>query len=511
MVRLKSNESLAQALTIAKRAAKENVIKYSNLESKQIGLLKRAGCLTSIIRGWYILNKPEAAGTSTVWYAGFWSFIKYYLIERFGKQGYCLSADSSLGLHLEESHVVRQVTAITLKASNTNIDMPHDTSLFLYADSKNYPKQITRKNGVNVMTLPLALCRLPLSYFKENPLKVEIALKMLPSVSEVSRILLEGGSVSSAGRIAGALRAIGETKKADQVISDMKAADYKINEFNPFEQYQPVLSGLSRVVSPIVGRIQAMWKRMRGDVIDIFPEPPGIVASEEKKYIKVIMDLYKEDAYHSLSIEGYEVTEELIQKIASGEWAPDKDPKDLDQRNTMAVRGYYNSFQLVTESVRKVIKGEQPGEIFEDDLQAWYRELFSPSVQSGMLSASDLAGYRRDPVYITGSRHVPPNRDAVSDAMETLFGLLKEEKHPAVRAVLGHFIFVYIHPYMDGNGRVARFLLNLMLISGGYNWTVIRINGREKYMSALEAASTKGEIKLFVEFIRSELEYWTKK
>ncbi len=95
--------------------------------------------------------------------------------------------------------------------------------------------------------------------------------------------------------------------------------------------------------------------------------------------------------------------------------------------------------------------------------------------------------------------------------METLFGLLKEEKHPAVRAVLGHFIFVYIHPYMDGNGRVARFLLNLMLISGGYNWTVIRINGREKYMSALEAASTKGEIKLFVEFIRSELEYWTKK
>jgi len=46
--------------------------------------------------------------------------------------------------------------------------------------------------------------------------------------------------------------------------------------------------------------------------------------------------------------------------------------------------------------------------------------------------------------------HVPLNRDAVVDAMPALFDLLREEKEPAVRAVLGHFIFVYIHPYMDG-------------------------------------------------------------
>ena len=37
----------------------------------------------------------------------------------------------------------------------------------------------------------------------------------------------------------------------------------------------------------------------------------------------------------------------------------------------------------------------------------------------------------------------------------------------AVRAVLGHFFFVYIHPYMDGNGRMGRFVLNAMLASGG--------------------------------------------
>jgi hypothetical protein len=45
----------------------------------------------------------------------------------------------------------------------------------------------------------------------------------------------------------------------------------------------------------------------------------------------------------------------------------------------------------------------------------------------------------------------------VRDAMPAFFALLREEEHPAVRVVLSHFIFVYIDPYMDGNGRMGRF------------------------------------------------------
>ena len=48
------------------------------------------------------------------------------------------------------------------------------------------------------------------------------------------------------------------------------------------------------------------------------------------------------------------------------------------------------------------------------------------------------------------------------------------EPEPGVRAVLGHWMFGYIHPYPDGNGRIARFLMNAMLASGGYPWTVVR-------------------------------------
>ena len=56
--------------------------------------------------------------------------------------------------------------------------------------------------------------------------------------------------------------------------------------------------------------------------------------------------------------------------------------------------------------------------------------------------------------------HVPLKRDAVRDAMPAFVDLLREEPHSAVRVVLGHFIFVYIHPYMDGNSRVGRVLMN---------------------------------------------------
>lgn len=83
------------------------------------------------------------------------------------------------------------------------------------------------------------------------------------------------------------------------------------------------------------------------------------------------------------------------------------------------------------------------------------------------------------------------------------FELLEQETEPAALAVLGHFFFVYAHPYMDGNGRMGRFLMNAALASGGFPWRVAPLSRRSAYMAALESASTAEDIGPVAEFIAS--------
>ena len=77
------------------------------------------------------------------------------------------------------------------------------------------------------------------------------------------------------------------------------------------------------------------------------------------------------------------------------------------------------------------------------------------------------------------------------------------------KAVLGHWLMGYVHPYPDGNGRIARFLMNAMLASGGYPWTVIRISARELYLAALDSAKIDQEIGPFARCLAERVR-WSK-
>ncbi|MCF2489920.1 DUF3427 domain-containing protein [Dyadobacter sp. CY347] len=87
------------------------------------------------------------------------------------------------------------------------------------------------------------------------------------------------------------------------------------------------------------------------------------------------------------------------------------------------------------------------------------------------------------------------------DAMLILLEFLQEEPEASVRAVLRHFIFVFIHPYMDGNGPMGQFLMNAMLASGGYPWTVIPVESRDEYIYSLEKACVEQNIEPFAAFL----------
>jgi hypothetical protein len=248
-----------------------------------------------------------------------------------------------------------------------------------------------------------------------------------------------------------------------------------------------------------------MWDEMRPTIIRRFPDAPGPPVAVES-YLRRVEEAYVSDAYHSLSIEGYRVSRELIERVRTGEWRPDAVAQDADHLHALAARGYWQAHQIVLESLRRVLEGENPGVVAEEGHAAWFGEMFAPSVVAGLLDAGNLAGYRTGQVYIRGSQHIPANPTAVRDVMPALFALLREEEETSVRVVLGHFAFVYIHPYMDGNGRMGRFLMNVMLASGGYPWTVIPVEVRTRYMNALEDAGVRHDISPFTDLLAELVE-----
>lgn len=154
---------------------------------------------------------------------------------------------------------------------------------------------------------------------------------------------------------------------------------------------------------------------------------------------------YVMDAYNSLSIEGYQVSDALIERVAKQGWNPDADEQDKKDRDALAARGYYQAFQAVRTSIAAILSGENPGKIVRSAHHRWHGELFAPAVTAGILEPHQLAGYRNGPVYIRHSMHTPLPREALADAMDTLFNLIEQEPEPAVRAVLGHHLFVSIH------------------------------------------------------------------
>jgi fido (protein-threonine AMPylation protein) len=496
------HEKLATSLSMlhSLQATGRRVFRSEELTRVHRERLLRHGFLKDVVKGWLISSSPGTQpGDSTPWFASVWEFCARYCNERFGDDWH-LSPEQSLLLHAENTVIPAQVIVYTTKGANNTVELPFGTSLYDLKQGQMPPAtDVVVRDGLRLYAPAPALVRVPEAFFSRSPIEAQVILASLRDASDVLRRLLEGGNSVVAGRLAGALRRVGRADLADEIVSTMKAADYAVRETDPFAP-QYVFAQLTRTAAPIVGRIQGMWESMRGTILEIFPKPSGLPADRDE-YLRRVDEIYKSDAYHSLSIEGYRVSPELIERVRSGAWNPDQDGGDRESRDALAARGYWQAFQLVKGAVAEIIAGTNPGTLTRTAHRDWYRELFQPCVAAGLITASVLAGYRNDFVFLRSSRYVPPRWEVVRDAMPALFDLLEAESSPAARAVLGHWLFGYIHPYMDGNGRIARFLMNAMLASGGYPWTVIRVEDPTAYLRALDAASIDLDIRPFASLL----------
>ncbi|OWZ82738.1 Fic family protein [Natranaerobius trueperi] len=116
--------------------------------------------------------------------------------------------------------------------------------------------------------------------------------------------------------------------------------------------------------------------------------------------------------------------------------------------------------------------------------------------------------YRTSNVLISGSDHKPPEHYLVPEKMEKLVSWYKNKKnelHTVDLATYFHHHLTYIHPFIDVNGRLARLLMNLLLLQDGYPLTVIKAEDRESYMEALEFASTEEDYSKLLEVIKKAI------
>jgi fido (protein-threonine AMPylation protein) len=506
------NEKLAASLGKLKDLQKEDrrVFKSDEFSRVDRERLTQNGFLREIIKGWVMSASPGTKPSDTTpWYASFWEFCGRYCDDRFGTEWY-LSPEQSMLLNAENTVIPTQIIISSPRGTNNKVALLFGASLYDLKQKEMPPAaDLVVRDGLRMFSPAAALTRVPENFFARNPIEAQVLLAGIKDASEVLRRLLDGGHSVVAGRLAAAFRRIGRNDIADEIMKTMKGAGYDVREADPFTAAQS-FGKLASGYAPIAGRIRALWESHRDAVLKEFPKAPGI-PGDTKRYLQFVDDIYKSDAYHSLSIEGYSVTPELIERVRLGNWRPEENEDDRKNRDALAARGYWQAFQAVKKSVGKILEGEKPGPLVRTDHREWYRELFQPSVTAGLLRPAALAGYRQDPVYLKGSRHVPPRWESLADAMNAFFDLIEEEKEAAPRVVLGHWLFGYIHPYLDGNGRMARFLMNAMLASGGYPWTVIRVEDRKKYMEALEAASVDNNIKPFTQFIAERVQWSMKK
>ena len=111
--------------------------------------------------------------------------------------------------------------------------------------------------------------------------------------------------------------------------------------------------------------------------------------------------------------------------------------------------------------------------------------------------------YRSENVTIKGATHIPPDFVKVPELMEKLILNYKtwNKYHPIIQATLLHGELVKIHPFVDGNGRTSRLIMNLDLMKHGFNPVIIKKENRLQYYEALDKAHTTKDYTDFIKLI----------
>ncbi|XP_056448581.1 protein adenylyltransferase FICD-like [Gadus chalcogrammus] len=202
---------------------------------------------------------------------------------------------------------------------------------------------------------------------------------------------------------------------------------------------------------------------------------------------RVMEETYYHHIYHTVAIEGNTLTLSEIRHIIETRYAvPGKSL--LEQSEAIGVDAamkYINTTLL-----------SRAGAIAVTDILEIHRRVlgYADPVEGGRLRTSQ--------VFV--GHHIPPHPQDLQRHMEELAQWLNSEEalqlHPVEYAALAHYKLVYVHPFVDGNGRTSRLLMNVVLMQARYPPITIRKEQRVEYYNALDTAN-EGDVRPFIRFI----------
>ena len=245
--------------------------------------------------------------------------------------------------------------------------------------------------------------------------------------------------------------------------------------------------------------------RLKEEFDALHPLPPTVLAQIEQK-------LRLEANYNSNAIEGntltYGETRSLILHGLTAHGKPMRDHLDIE--------GHDSAVKAVEAAVKD---DRELNEVFIRNLhgtllkEPYEKEAETPEGHRVRRTIS-VGDYKTTPNNVTTSTgetyfFTPPDqvKSAMGDLIDWYRNKEREREHPIIIAATFHYRFVRIHPFDDGNGRMARLLMNMILIKHGYRVSLIRQENRDEYLNQLEQADKTEDLAEFINHVAYSCEY----
>ena len=343
---VKQHEKLAHSLSVLleRQGEGRRVFRSAQFPREDRERLLRSGYLVPIMRGWLMLSNPAATGHDTTsWYASFWEFCARYATHRFGERWH-LSPELSLLRHAENTNVPQQVLVHATAAGNNLIALPFGTSLVSTSRSSAcHPGKTSASEKGYAFTRPKprsCACRSPSTETTPStPAPSSAAPRTGAAVARRAprRKPLQGGRQVGGGF--SPCRTSGHRRRrpgCDVAHGAQIPGGESIPARDHGEGGAPTIGSAPRRRWHF--RMQTLWESAREPILKAVPPAPGLPTDDRGRirYLEDTDSAHAEDAYHSLSIEGYRVTPELIARVQGGGWNPEGDDEARQQRDALA-------------------------------------------------------------------------------------------------------------------------------------------------------------------------------